>query len=673
MHEGGHGILANPDYTESNRLEQYKRFVFPTSLLILIVLSAIQGVSDLLESHFDLAIIPMLLGGGFITYTTLVSTLEKRQITAGLLVVIALFASAIAGEHLAASIAAFIMISGEFLEDLTLAKTRNAVKELIELVPDEARVFRNNQWLEVPIHQIRVDDLILIKPGEKIPIDGQIVQGNATINESALNGESMPVDKTVEDIIFAGTINEMGAIEVKVTKIGDDTTIGRIIDVVYQAQRNKGHTQRVADQFAQYFTPLILAIASIIFFMTLALHQNFDQLGAVAAWLSAVGFIPEINPEALRKIAVINVTAVLLIACPCALVLATPTAVIASVGNAAKKGVLIKGGITVETAGQIDTICFDKTGTLTSGKPQVVAFESFGVKSEQKVLQLTLTAESQSEHPVAKAIISYAQNQGVEPEPINQFKQVFGIGVKATLDTAQEIWVGNRKILEQDRITPNPLANKFLKQQELEGNTALLIILNGQILGGIAVADTVKPGANQTIKRLHQTGIRNIIMLTGDNETSARAVAKQVGINTVKAALLPEEKLEVIRQIQAENRIVAMVGDGVNDAPALVLSDVGIAMGAAGTDVAIESADIVLMNDNLELMHNILSLSKRTLGIIRQNIIGFAVGMNAIGILLAGSGILSPIMAAVAHNISSAFVVLNSARLLRFGETEHRH
>lgn len=672
MHEGDHGVLTNPDSTNTNRMGRYRRFFFPISLLFLIILSAIQGISGLLD-HFDLAIIPMLLGGGFITYTTLVSTIEKKQITAGLLVVIALFASAIAGEHLAASIAAFIMISGEFLEDLTLAKTRNAVQELIELVPDEAWISQNNHWINVPISQIRVDDLILVKPGERVPIDGQIVKGDAAINESALNGESMPVDKTVEDMVFAGTINEMGAIEVKVTKIGDETAIGRIIDVVYQAQKNKGRTQRVADRFAQYFTPSILAVATIIFFVTLAVHQNFDQLGTFATGLSAVGFIPETNPEVLRKIAVINVTAVLLIACPCALVLATPTAVIASVGNAAKKGVLIKGGITVETAGQIDTICFDKTGTLTCGKPQVVAFESFGIEPEQKVLQLALTAEIQSEHPIARALINYAQNQDVQPEPINQFEQVFGIGVKATLDPDQEVWVGNRKILEQNWITPNPLANKFLKQQESEGNTALLVVLNGQILGGISVADTVKPDANQTIRKLYQTGIKNIIMLTGDNETSAQAIAKQVGINTVKAELLPEEKLEVIRQIQSENRIVAMVGDGINDAPALMLSDVGIAMGAAGTDVAIESADIVLMNDNLELMYNMLSLSRRTLSIIRQNILGFAVGMNVIGILLAGSGILSPIMAAVVHNVSSAFVVLNSARLLRFGEIEHRH
>ena len=672
MHEGDHGVLTNPDSTNTNRMGRYRRFFFPISLLFLIILSAIQGISGLLD-HFDLAIIPMLLGGGFITYTTLVSTIEKKQITAGLLVVIALFASAIAGEHLAASIAAFIMISGEFLEDLTLAKTRNAIQELIELVPDEAWISQNNHWINVPISQIRVDDLILVKPGERVPIDGQIVKGDAAINESALNGESMPVDKTVEDMVFAGTINEMGAIEVKVTKIGDETAIGRIIDVVYQAQKNKGRTQRVADRFAQYFTPSILAVATIIFFVTLAVHQNFDQLGTFATGLSAVGFIPETNPEVLRKIAVINVTAVLLIACPCALVLATPTAVIASVGNAAKKGVLIKGGITVETAGQIDTICFDKTGTLTCGKPQVVAFESFGIEPEQKVLQLALTAEIQSEHPVARALINYAQNKDVQPEPINQFEQVFGIGVKATLDPDQEVWVGNRKILEQNWITPNPLANKFLKQQESEGNTALLVVLNGQILGGISVADTVKPDANQTIRKLYQTGIKNIIMLTGDNETSAQAIAKQVGINTVKAELLPEEKLEVIRQIQSENRIVAMVGDGINDAPALMLSDVGIAMGAAGTDVAIESADIVLMNDNLELMYNMLSLSRRTLSIIRQNILGFAVGMNVIGILLAGSGILSPIMAAVVHNVSSAFVVLNSARLLRFGEIEHRH
>jgi len=537
----------------------------------------------------------------------------------------------------AGAIAAFIMISGEFLEELTLAKTRSAVKALIELVPETAWLFQDKKWVQVPLHQVKLSDLILVKSGERVPVDGEIVSGRATIDESTLTGESIPVDKTVSNMVFAGTINQDGAVEVKVSQTGHHTAIGRIIDIVYQAQENKGQTQRVADKFAQYFTPLIIVVATIVWFLT---------NGSVT-----------------------KVTAVLLIACPCALVLATPTAVVASVGNAAKRGVLVKGGIVIEAAGQIDTICFDKTGTLTHGKPEIVAFESFGLTTEEEILQLALSAEIRSEHPIAKAITAYAQQEGVQPVEIHHFEQVFGVGVKATLGQDLQVWVGNWRLLAQGAIEVHPLAEKFLQQQESVGRTALLVVKDQLILGGIAVADTVREDATEMVANLRQSGIQDIVMLTGDNQATANTIAEQVGIETVQAQLLPTEKLDYIRQLQSQNRTVAMVGDGVNDAPALMLSDVGIAMGAAGADAAIESAGIVLMGNDLRLLNHIIGLSRQSLILIKQNIIGFAVGMNILGIMLAGSGILNPIMAAVMHNISSAFVVINSSRLLGFDKT----
>ena len=376
---------------------------------------------------------------------------------------------------------------------------------------------------------------------------------------------------------------------------------------------------------------------------------------------------------------VTNVTAVLLIACPCALVLATPTAVVASVGNAAKKGILIKGGTMVEAVGQIDTVCLDKTGTLTKGQPAVVALETFGLASEAEVLQLALSAEMRSEHPIAQAITSFARQNNsecqaesydIQPSQVTEFEIVFGLGIRVNLTSGDDVWVGNWRLLAQEGIQSHPLADKFLEQQEAAGRTALLIAKNELILGGIAVADTLRSEAKEMIMNLRQSGIQDIIMLTGDNQTTANTIAEEVGIDSVKAQLLPEDKLNYIRELQSQKQKVAMIGDGVNDAPALMIAEVGIAMGAIGTDVAIESAGIVLMGNDLRLLNHVIGLSRKSLRLIKQNILLFAVGMNVVGIGLAGSGLLNPIQAAVVHNISSAFVVINSSRLLGFGRNK---
>lgn len=611
-------------------LSRHRRWFFPAFLLFTILLGLLPEEERVLG--FDIALVPLLLGGGFITYHTVITTLETRRITAGILVVIAIIGSAYLGEYLAAAVVAFMMIGGEFLEDMTLEKTRNAVRELVRLVPDTATVLRSGAWVQAEVESVLPGDRVLVRPGDRIPADGRVDAGHAAVNQAMLTGESMPVEKGPGDAVFAGTINESGAIEMLVEKVGEATTLGRIIQVVYEAQERKGRTQRVADRFAAYFTPVILLIC-------------------VAVWLVT------------RDI--VRVMSVLVIACPCALVLATPTAVVAAVGNAARRGVMIKGGEVLELAARTAALLFDKTGTLTDGRPSVHAVATFGDADPRRIVALAAAVEERSEHPIARAIIARARAEGVSwPSPVD-FAQIFGMGVRATVGGSR-VRVGNRRLLEQDDVRNSTAAVRFLDEQEKLGRSALLVVEGDQILGGIAVADTVRKSAADAIRSIREVGISQVIMLTGDNPVTAQATASQVGIEDVRSNLLPEDKLRVVSSLKAQGRIVAMVGDGVNDAPALMLADVGIAMGAAGTDVAIESAGIALMGDDLAMVSEVLRLSRRTLRVILQNIWGFAVFVNVAGITLASSGLLSPVGAAIVHNLASAFVVLNSARLLTY-------
>lgn len=607
-------------------LTKYRKWFLPGSVLALILLALLPGQKEWFGFH--LAILPMLLGGGFITYQTLIAIIETRRITAGTLVVLALVGSAYVGEYLAGAIVALMMIAGEFLEEITLEKTRNAVRELVTLVPETAKADRDGYWQEVPVAELAPGDRVLVRPGERIPVDGIIEMGNAAVDESALTGEPMPVDKSPEDKVFAGTLNQMGALEIRVGKVGPSSTLGRIIQIIYEAQRNKGRTQRVADRFAQYFTPAILAICIGVWFST---HE------------------------------LIRVMSVLVIACPCALVLATPTAVVASIGNAARRGILIKGGTVLEAAARVRSLILDKTGTLTHGRPRIVAIEGFNSNSQEQVLALAASVECRSEHPIAKAVLHEAELRNVSFTSSASFEQVFGLGVRAG-----DLWVANERVLDQLPTAEQKSARQFIDAQEQLGHSALLVVEGGKLLGGLALADTVRSGVAEVISHLRAMGIERILMLTGDNPRAASEIARQVGITELEAGLLPEDKLDRVKRIRSQGDPVAMVGDGVNDAPALMLADVGIAMGAAGTDVAIESADIALMGNELERLPDLFALSRRTLRIIKQNIWVFAVGVNVLGITLASSGWLSPIAAAVVHNVSSLFVVFNSARLLGF-------
>ena len=626
-------MSANP------MLTRYKKFLFPGILLFMILISIIFNYVYKISLPFDFALIPLVLGGGQVIISTAEATVKFKKITAGTMVVLAIIGTAYVGEYLAGAIVSFMMIFGEFLEDVTLDKTRNAVKALIKLVPEVARKKIDGEYQEVNLKKIRVGDMLLVKPGERIAVDGVIISGQAAINEASITGESMPVDKASGDKVYVGTINENGVLEILTEKIGNDTTLGKIIKTVRMAQENKGNVQKTADKFAQYFTPAILLICVLVWFIT------FDLM---------------------------RVMTILVIACPCALVLATPTAVVASVGNAAKKGVLIKGGITLENAARITAVCMDKTGTITEGKPKVVDFKCFNGFKEPDVLKIAAIAEKNSQHPIAKAILEYTLLKGIKNIPdSDDFRIIFGRGIQIKYnDTICE--VSNSKALEDSSIIADKDMFNYLNEQEEKGRTSLVVIKGGMVIGGLAVADTIRENMKSAIDQIRDTGAK-IIMITGDNEATAKTIASQVGITEYHANLLPDDKLNIIKELKSKGEVVAMVGDGVNDAPALTLSDVGIAMGAIGTDVAIESSDISLMSDDMLMVSETLGLSKKSYEIIKQNIWLFAILVNIVGVTLSSFGFLTPVVGAIIHNVSSVFVVLNSARLLTYNYLKNRN
>ena len=614
-----------------------KIYILPMTLLVLNILAILFHFFIKISLSFPFEIIPLVIGGFVVIRSTLLATIKKRKVTAGLLVVLALIGTTYVGEYLSGSIVSFMMIFGEFLEDLTMKKTQNAVRSLIKLVPHKCRKKIGDKFELVSIREVRPGDIIQVIAGEKIPVDGIINNGQATINEAAITGESMPVDKSIHDKVFVGTLNENGVIEILTEKIGNETILGQIIKTVKNAQENKGNVQKTADRFADFFLPTILFIC----FVTALLTKD-----------------------------IMRVMSILVIACPCALVLATPTAVIASVGNAAKKGVLIKGGVVIEEFAKVTTICFDKTGTITKGTPEVVDMFICDESKKQEFLEALAIVEKNSGHPIGKSIVKYLvdkENINMNNIPNGEFNMLFGRGVKVKLD--EKIYeVSNRRALEELNFegSNSEKIYEFLDHEEKLGRTALVVLSNQNVLGCLSVADTVRPYIKDAINELKTLGIEDFIMLTGDNEYTASAICEEVGIEHFKANLLPQEKLDYIKKLQSEGKHVAMIGDGINDAPALTLANVGIAMGMAGTDIASDASDITLMSDRIDFLCETLALSKRTYFIIKQNIWVFAVLVNIIGILLSGLGFLNPIAAAIIHNASSIFVVLNSSRMLGY-------
>ena len=578
-------------------------------------------------------IIPLVFGGYRCTKDAVEATITKKKITAGMLVVLSLIGCIFCKEFLSGALVSFMMIIGEVLEDITMMKTQNAVAELVKLVPHKCRKLVDGQFVEVSIKKVRNGDIIQVQTGEKIAVDGVITKGNAAINEASITGESMPVDKKTGDEVFVGTLNESGVIEVKTEKLGGDTVLGKIINTVKSAQDQKGNAQKIADKFSEIFLPLVLTVCVIVGILTK-------------------------NP--------IRVMSVLVIACPCALMLATPTVVIAAVGNAAKKGILVKGGDAIESAAKINAICFDKTGTITKGTPAVIETYMVPGITEKDYYTAIAMVEKNSSHPIAKSIMKHINGGSfidVSAIPNAEYEMLFGRGIR-TQDGADVYEVSNKKCLADIKGDIPSEINEFIKRNESKGRTTMLVVKNGNILGGISVADEIRDGIKETMERFKKLGIEHVIMLTGDNEYTAKAICDEAGISEFKANLLPEQKLDAIKELQAKGYKVAMVGDGVNDAPALVLADLGIAMGGAGTDVAIESSKLTLMSDNITMLPSAFALCKRAYFMIKQNIIVFAVCVNVIGVFLSGLGFLNPIAAALVHNCSSIFVVLNSSRML---------
>ncbi|WP_436965928.1 heavy metal translocating P-type ATPase [Staphylococcus shinii] len=525
-----------------------------------------------------------------------------------------------------------LILFGKYLEARAKSQTTNALSELLNLQAKEARVLRNNEEQMVPLSEVVEGDYLIIKPGEKIPVDGKILKGKTSIDESMLTGESIPVEKTQSDHVIGSTMNKNGVITIEATKVGKDTALASIIKVVEEAQGSKAPIQRLADIISGYFVPIVVGIAILTFiiWITLVRQGQFEP-------------------------ALVAAIAVLVIACPCALGLATPTSIMVGTGKAAENGILFKGGEHIERTHQIDTVVLDKTGTITHGTPVVTDFDG-----DNETLQLLASAEKASEHPLAEAIVNYARSEQVNLLEVDDFEAVPGHGIKATI-AGKSLLVGNRKFLEEYHVDIDR-SELQLSQFEQLGKTAMLIAINQQLRGTIAVADTVKDSTNKAIQQLHDLNIE-VVMLTGDNQRTAEAIASQVGIDTVIAQVLPEEKASKVESLQANNKTVAMVGDGVNDAPALVQADIGIAIGT-GTEVAIEAADVTILGGDLLLVPKAITASKSTIRNIRQNLF-WAFGYNVAGIPIAALGLLAPWVAGAAMALSSVSVVTNALRLKR--------
>ncbi|MDF2539183.1 MAG: copA, partial [Herbinix sp.] len=536
-----------------------------------------------------------------------------------------------------------LILLGKSLEAVSKGKTSEAIKKLMGLAPKTAIVIQDGKEIEVPIDEVEIGDIIVVKPGEKIPVDGVVLEGNTSIDEAMLTGESMPVDKKSGDKVYAASINKNGMIKFQATKVGSDTALAQIIKLVEDAQGSKAPIAQMADIVSGYFVPIVVSIAIIGF---LAWFLTGHTLA-----FSLTIFI-----------------SILVIACPCALGLATPTAIMVGTGKGAENGILIKGGEALETTHKINTIVLDKTGTITEGKPEVTDIITVNGISQNQLLQMAASGEKGSEHPLGEAIVRGAEKAKLEFLKVDQFAAIPGHGIEVTMN-GNKILIGNKKLMDERKISMEELKAKS-DQLAAEGKTPMYIAMDNKLSGIIAVADVVKESSAKAIKKLRSMGIE-VAMITGDNQKTAEAIAKQVGIDRVLAEVLPQDKSNEVKKLQAEGKKVCMVGDGINDAPALAQADIGMAIGS-GTDVAMESADIVLMRSDLMDVPTAIHLSKSTIRNIKQNLF-WAFGYNVAGIPIAagilyllGGPLLNPIFAAMAMAFSSVSVVSNALRLKRF-------
>ncbi|MEC0304699.1 heavy metal translocating P-type ATPase [Terribacillus saccharophilus] len=560
---------------------------------------------------------------------------KSRSLDMNVLMSVAAIGAAIIGEWLEGALVVWLFSLGAVLQIKSVNRTRNSIKELMDLAPPEAWVKRGNDVMQVPVEDVTLADIIVVRPGDRIPLDGEIVKGESSVNQASITGESIPVDKIVSDSVFAGTVNEHGTLEIQVTKLVEDTKIAQIIELVEEAQGKQAPTQAFIDKFAGIYTPIVFVVALLIMAAPPLLN-----LGTWGEW-----FYRSLE--------------LLVIACPCALVISTPIAIVSAIGNAAKNGVLIKGGTFLEKAGKIKAIAFDKTGTITEGKPKVTDIEVF-VGNKMSLLHIARTLEAYSNHPIAKSIVNYAEEEQISVLTGENFQSIAGKGVRATIDGIN-YYAGNRKLFEELNVTDIP---GVIEQLQEQAKTIVILGNETEIVGVICVEDIIRTTTVKAIKQLEAVGMKEIVMLTGDNEKTAALMAEKSKVTRYFANLLPEDKVTSIKQLQQEGHQTAMVGDGINDAPALATADLGIAMGGAGTDTAIETADVVLMADNLEKLPFTMKLSKETLNIIKQNI-WFSILIKVVALVLILPGWLTLWIAVLSDTGAALLVILNSLRLFR--------
>jgi len=629
------------------------------------ILMVIDMVNPLAIPYIDLIsiilVFPIIFIAGFAIIKTAFKALIHGNMNMDLLITIGTLASfatgfmKIAGLDIAnftfiGGMIMFFQLIGKYLEALVKGRASRAIKNLLELGAKTARIIVDGQEVEVDASSLDIDDIMVIRPGEKIPTDGVIVKGETTIDESMATGESIPVQKQVNDEVIGGTINQMGSIKVKVTKVGEDTFLSQLIKLVEEAQGSKVPIQEFADRITSYFVPTVIALSIGVFLAWFFFPESGKNL---ITW--GAKFIPWINPSLNRvSIAIFASVATLVIACPCALGLATPTALMVSSGLGAKNGILIRNGEAIQTMKEVDTIVFDKTGTLTAGKPVVT--DIFDLSEDESLFKVLASLENYSEHPIAKAVIDKAKNEQIELLPVENFTAIPGMGVKGSIN-GESFFAGKATINEiSNREEIKELVNKL----ESEGKTSIVLIKDEKIICIVGVADTIKENSKELILMIKKFNL-NPVMLTGDNRAAANFIASKVGIESVFAEVLPKDKLDIIKGLQKEGHIVAMVGDGINDAPAIKQANVGIAMGS-GSDIAIEAGNIVLIKGSLANVAKAIKLSRATFRKIKQNLF-WALFYNIIAIPIAAIGFLHPVIAEIAMAFSSINVVTNSIRL----------
>lgn len=602
--------------------------------LVLAGISLIISLFDVAALPFDTAWIAILVCGIPIILEAIIGLVTAFDMKADVLVSLALIASVAIGEIFAAGEVAFIMQLGALLEDLTVSKAQAGIEKLVHLTPRTARILRGTQETIIPAEQVQIGDNLRVLPGETIPVDGVITVGQTSVDQSVMTGESLPIEKSVGDEVSSGTVNQFGTFDMKATKVGEDSSIQRMIRLVQSADAGKAKIVGLADRWATWIVVIALTAAVLTWFIT---------------------------GELIRAVTI------LVVFCPCALVLATPTAIMAAIGNATKHGFLVREGDALERLAGVSCVSFDKTGTLTYGTPEVVAVHSFWkAYSDERLYAYVASAELRSEHPLGKAVVRCYKNNMESLHTIlqpTQFQMLPGRGVSAIVQGV-EIFAGNQQMMEEQSITLSKEAQKKIEQYQQKGCTIILVAIQQQFAGFLALADTLRDDAVTVIAQIKETGVTPVL-LTGDHVNAAKQIGTQLDIGEVRAECKPEDKLNWIANSQQQDQQVCMIGDGINDAPALKKAHVGIAMGGIGSDIAVDAADIVLVNDEIKELPHLLSLSKRMMQTIKINLI-FSMTLNFVAIALAITGILNPVIGALVHNAGSVLVIVNSALLLNW-------